>query len=193
MPAQPRILAFAASTRRESFNRRLLHLAVEGAQAAGADVTLLDLADHELPLYNADLEERLGLPEAARRLKAILKEHDGLLLASPEYNSSFTPLLKNTLDWASRSEPGEAPLAAYAGKVVTLMSASPGGLGGIRGLAQVRVLLAALGCIVLPEQVCVPAAHKAFGPDGRLTDPSLQARAQALGSDLCGVLRRLKA
>ena len=104
----PKILAFSGSIRRESWNRKLIRVAVDATRAAGGDVTLIDLADYPLPLYNGDLEERDGLPDNAQRLKALFKEHDALLIASPEYNSSMPPLLKNTLDWVSREWQGES-------------------------------------------------------------------------------------
>ena len=126
MPA--RILAFAGSARRDSLNKKLLQVAVAGARAAGAEVTVLDLRDLPLPLYDGDLEAAEGLPANARALKQQLRAHAGLLLACPEYNSSVTPLLKNAIDWASRAEPGEAPLACFEGKVAGLVSASPGAL-----------------------------------------------------------------
>ena len=96
----PKILALSGSIRRDSWNRKLIQAAVDAARAAGGDVTLIDLADYPLPLYNGDLEDRDGLPDNALRLKALFKQHDALLIASPEYNSSIPPLLKNTLDWA---------------------------------------------------------------------------------------------
>jgi chromate reductase len=132
-----KILAFAGSLRRESFNQRLLQVALEGARAAGAEVTLISLAEHELPLMNQNLEARDGLPENARKLKDLFLAHDGLLLACPEYNGSITPLLKNTLDWVSRPDGKEAGLKPYHGKVVGLVSASAGKLGGLRGLRHV--------------------------------------------------------
>ena len=130
--SKPRILAFAGSARTDSYNHRLLLVAAEGAQAAGADVTVLNLKTYPLPLFDEDLEREDGTPENATQLKQLFLDHDGLLIASPEYNSSITPLLKNVIDWVSRSAEGEAPLAAYRGKVAALMAASPGGLGGLR-------------------------------------------------------------
>ncbi len=121
-----KILAFAGSTRRESFNKKLVAFAAEQAKQQGADVTLIDLADFEMPLYNGDLEDEQGYPEAATRLFNLMKQHDGLLLSCPEYNSSITPLLKNTIDWVSRPREGEQPLAAFTGKVAGLLMHPPG-------------------------------------------------------------------
>ncbi len=191
MPQPVKILAFAGSLRAGSHNRRLVELAAAAARAAGAQTTLLDLRERPLPLYDADLEAREGLPAAARELKQIFKAHDGLLIASPEYNSGFTPALKNLLDWLSRREPDEAPLAAFAGKVAALCSASTGELGGLRGLALLRPVLAALQVTALPEQVAVPRAAEAFGADGKLADPRRQAAVEALAARLLAVTGRL--
>ena len=191
--AQPRILAFAGSARRESFNKRLVRIAAEAARQAGADVTLIDLADYPLPLYNGDLEAADGLPAEAVELKKLFLEHDGLLISAPEYNSSITPLLKNTIDWVSRPLPGEGPLAAYKGKVAALMSASPGGLGGLRGLVHVRAILGNIGVIVLPDQIAVREAHIAFSEDGRLKDEKRHASIEQLGRTLAATISKLNA
>jgi chromate reductase len=112
----PKILAFAGSTRSASYNKQLVRFAADAARAAGAEVTLLDLRDYPLPLFDGDLEDKEGLPENAKKLKAIFREHDALLISSPEYNSSITAVLKNTIDWVSRTETDdEPPLAAYHG------------------------------------------------------------------------------
>lgn len=181
----PAILAFAASTRMGSHNRKLLAIAIDGARQAGASVTHLDLVDFALPLYHQDLEAEQGLPDNARRLKELFIAHDALLIASPEYNSAFSPLLKNTLDWVSRAEAQDEPaLAAYRGKTAAIMAASPGGLGGLRGLVFLRMLLANLGVLVLPEQVAVPQAFKAFAEDGSLLDETRQGAVTGLGAKL---------
>lgn len=189
----PRILAFAGSARRESFNKKLIQIAAAGAEAAGASVTLIDLADFELPLFNQDLEAEKGLPEKAVALKKLFVEHDGLLMACPEYNSSITPLWKNTIDWVSRQAPGEGPLAAFKGKVATIMSASPGKLGGLRGLVHVRSILGNIGVIVLPDQIAVSEAHGAFTPDGRLQDAKLYESIEGLGRKLAEFLKIVRA
>lgn len=188
----PKILAFAGSTRKESFNKKLVKIAVDAARAAGAQVTYLDLRDIPMPLYDGDLETEQGIPENGKKFKAMLLAHEGFLISAPEYNSSISGVLKNAIDWASRPVPGEAPLACFAGKVVTLMSASPGALGGLRGLVTVRFLLSNIRVIVLPDQVAVPKAHEAFGPDEKLKDPKQQTSIESLGRDLVGVLAKLK-
>ncbi len=189
--SRPRILAFAGSTRKESFNVRLIHIAAEGARSAGADVTVLDLNDYPLPLFDQDLEQEQGMPENAAKVKQLFLDHDGLLIASPEYNSSITPLLKNTIDWVSRPAEGESPLAAYRGKVAALMAASPGGLGGLRGLVHVRSILSSIGVIVLPDQIAVSRAFEAFDDEGQLKDNKQQVRVQGLGESVARTVSKL--
>jgi NAD(P)H-dependent FMN reductase len=189
----PRILAFAGSTRRDSFNKRLVPIAAKGARDAGAEVTLIDLKDLPLPLFDQDHEAGQGMPDNGTKLRKLFIDHDGLLIASPEYNSSITGVLKNAIDWVSRPAPGEPPLVAFRGKVAVLMSASPGALGGLRGLVHVRTILGNLGVIVLPDQIAVAKASEAFQPDGSLIDPKQQAGIEALGKTLASFLMKLKA
>ncbi len=169
--AAPRILVFAGSTRRDSFNRKLAREAAEALQSFGANVTYAELRDYPMPLYNGDMEAEQGLPTAAKAFKQLVRAHDGLLIASPEYNGSFPALLKNTIDWISRPEPGEKPLAALSGKTAAIISASPGGGGGRRGLRHLRELLEMIGVNVIAEQVSVARAFEAFDVDGRLVRP----------------------
>jgi NAD(P)H-dependent FMN reductase len=189
----PRILAFAGSLRRESFNKKLVAIAAQGAGEAGAEVRLIDLKDFPLPLFDQDLEAEQGMPENGKKLKKLFIDRDGLLIASPEYNSSVPAVLKNAIDWVSRPAPGEPSLVAFRGKVATLMSASPGALGGLRGLAHVRSILGNIGVIVLPGQIAVAQAHEAFNPDGTLQDPKRQAGVEGLGRTLAEFLAKLKA
>jgi len=192
MAYTPKILAFAGSTRKDSFNKKLVKIAADAAKAAGVEVTFLDLKDFPMPFYDGDLETEQGIPESAKKFKSILIAHDGFLISAPEYNSSISGVLKNAIDWASRPLPGEAPLACFSGKVVTLMSASPGALGGLRGLVTVRSLLSNLNVIVLPTQVAVPKAHEAFDAEGKLKDAKQQASIETLGRDLAGFLAKIK-
>lgn len=187
----PRILAFAASTRTASFNRRILPIAVSGAEAAGVACTVVDLRDHPLPIYDADLERDQGQPEAAQRLRDLFASHEGLLIASPEYNGFVSPLLKNTLDWVSRSPEARPDLAPFQGKVAAIMAASPGPLGGIRGLALLRQLLSNLGVTTLAAQVAIREAHGRFDERGELRDEALRKWVESLGTALAGWLRRL--
>lgn len=188
---QPQIIAFSGSARRASFNQRLVHIAAQAAQRAGANVTILNLADYPLPIFDEDLEADQGAPENATRLKALFMAADGFLIASPEYNSSITPLLKNTIDWLSRKAAGEAPLAAFRGKACALMSASPGQLGGLRALSVVRSLLGNIGVLLLPDQMAISKANEAFAEDGTLKDAKQQATIEGLGIKLTQLLQHL--
>src|SRR5262244_2530126 len=188
----PRILAFAGSLRRDSFNKKLVPITAKGAREAGAEVTLIALKDFPLPLFDQDLEAEQGMPENGKKLKQLFIDHDGLLMACPEYNSSITAVLKNAIDWVSRPAPGEPSLVAFRGKIATLMSASPGALGGLRGLVHVRSILGNLGVIVLPDQIAVSRAHEAFNADGSLKDPKQQAGIEGLGRTLASFLMKLE-
>ncbi|MEH2048600.1 NADPH-dependent FMN reductase [Nostoc sp.] len=191
MASTPKILAFAGSTRIDSYNKKLVKIAAAGAKAAGAEVTYIDLRDLPLPLFDEDLEAEQGLPANARTFKDLLISHQGLLIASPEYNSSLTAVLKNAIDWASRPAPNEAPLAAFAGKVAAILSTSPGALGGLRGLVHLRSILGNIKVLVLPDQIAVPKAYEAFNPDGTLKDPKQQESIEKLGDNLTKILRKL--
>ena len=191
MSSTPKILAFAGSTREASFNKRLVKVAAEGASAAGAEVTLIDLRDFPLPLYDGDLEAESGLPDNAQKLKALFLDHQGLLISSPEYNGGMSAVLKNTIDWVSRSAPGEDGLAAYKNKVAGLMGTSPGRLGGLRGLTHVRQILTNVGVLVLPQQQAVGGAGQAFSDAGELVDSTLQAAVTGIGARLAKTIQSL--
>lgn len=191
----PRILAFGGSLRRDSHNHKLAAIAAAGASAAGAEVTHLCLRDFPLPVFDEDLESAHGLPESAKRLKEIFRAHHGLIIASPEYNSSVTAALKNAIDWVSRSESDdEPPLSALSGKTAILCSASPGALGGLRGLVHLRTILGNIGITMLPDQIAVSKAHEAFAADGQsLADAKMDARVRKLGTTLCHHLTKMLA
>jgi NAD(P)H-dependent FMN reductase len=185
----PRILAFGGSLRAASFNQSLAAIAAEGAREAGAEVTLIALRDFRMPIFDEDLEAAEGMPEAAKRLKALFLESDGLIISTPEYNSTIPAALKNAIDWVSRATaPDENPLSALRGKSAAIMAASPGGYGGARALAQFRPFLENIGISVLEDQVTIPKAHEAIGTDGRLSDPAQEAAVQALGAKLVAKL-----
>ena len=186
MTTAPRILAFSGSARRESLNKKLLLVAVEAVRKAGAEVTLLDLNDYALPLYHGDLEDAEGLPANAGKLVELIKQHAGLLIASPEYNSMFTPLLKNTLDWCTRADDNP-----FVGKVAAVVSASPGVFGGIRSQQLMRQLLLHLGCHVTPLYCTLAKAHEAFDEAGRLKDARSQKSVDALAGGLFQLVTKL--
>jgi chromate reductase len=186
---KPRILAFAGSTREGSHNKRLIKVAAEAARAAGAEVTLIDLRDYPMPPYDGDLEAQ-GLPASVVALKEMFKAHDGLLISAPEYNGGMSGMLKNVIDWVSRRGDDDRRLVAFSGKFGGLMSASPGRLGGVRGLGQLRHVLTTMGVLVVPQQRGIDAAHMAFGEDGRLKDPEQQAAIEAIAARLVDLVRR---
>jgi NAD(P)H-dependent FMN reductase len=187
-----RILAFAGSTREGSFNKKLLSIAVAAAEARGAEVTRVDLKDLALPLYDGDLEASEGLPRRAKEFKRMMIEHDALLVASPEYNSAVSGVLKNAIDWVSRPEPNESSLVAFNGKIAAIMSASPGALGGLRGLFALRQILTNINVLVLPDQIAIAKARDAFNEDGDLKDEKQQARVREIASKLVEFTQRLK-
>lgn len=188
----PRILVLAGSTRRGSFNRKLARLGAAAAREAGGRVTELDLREHPLPLYDGDLEAQGGLPEEAMKLKGIFLEHDALLIASPEYNSGISGVLKNAIDWVSRPVQGQPPLAAFRGKVAGLMSASTGVMGGLRGLAQLRSILSNINVLVIPEQLTVSKAAEAFAENGSLKDQAHGERLAKVAARVVEVAGRLR-
>ena len=186
-----RLLAFCGSARKESCNRRLLAAAVRSAHGAGAEITEFDLRADFLPLYDGDLEAQHGLPPAAGDLKKLFAGHDGFLIASPEYNGFFSPLLKNALDWVSR--PAEGFPAPYAGKTAGLLAASPGALGGIRCLPHLRLLLSNLGVTVSPAQMALGHADQAFAAGGDLIDAGQQRTLDKAVADLIRLTTAVKA
>ena len=193
MSPPPRILAFAGSLRSESYNKKLARLAAEAVRKAGGNVTLIDLRDFPLPIFDQDLEAASGMPENGKELKQLFIEHQGLLIASPEYNSSIPGVLKNAIDWVSRPAPGEPSLVAFTGKVAALFRASPGALGGLRSLVHLRAILGNIGALVLPEQLAISKANEAFQADGALKDVKQQASVERIAGRLVEVTRKLQA
>lgn len=180
-----KILAFSGSLRAGSYNQKLVKIAAAAAEEAGAEVTVISLAGFPMPLFDEDLEARDGKPPKARELKRLFKEHDALLIASPEYNSMISAALKNAIDWVSRSDSDdESPLSAIAGKTAAILSASPGGYGGARSLGFLRPFLENVKVTVIAEQFSLPTAHEAFAEDGSLLDPDMTAQVKAIGRKL---------
>jgi NAD(P)H-dependent FMN reductase len=191
--SKPRILAFAGSTRTDSFNKKLVKIAAAGAMENGADVTIIDLRDFAMPLYDGDLEQQEGLPPNAQKLKDLMLSYHGFLISSPEYNSSISGVLKNTIDWTSRSSKGDVPLACFKGKVAGIMSASPGGLGGLRGLVHVRAILENISVLVIPDQMAIAKAHEVFNADGTLKDKKQEDQVKNIGAAVAKLLIKLAA
>lgn len=193
MAYRPKILAFAGSLRKDSLNKKLIKIAVKGAQEAGADVTLIDLKDYPLPIYDQDIEDSQGLPENALKLKDLMLKNDGFLLSCPEYNSSMSAVFKNVIDWTSRQATiDEVYLCCFIDKAVALMSASPSNLGGLRSLVPIRAMFGNIFSYVIPQQKSIPSADKAFDGEGNLKDAKAQADVMNLGKSLTQFIIKIK-
>ncbi len=186
-----KLLAFDGSGRTDSLNGKLLDLVVAAAKSKGATVTRINLRDFHLPLYELDGEIANGLPAAAVELKKLFNEHHGLLIASPEHNGAPTALLKNVIDWVSRKHGDEKPLQGFKGKVVGLISGSPGKLGGLRGLYQLNTILFGLGTLVLPEVVAVGFSGEAFDDKGALKNDADKGAVETLATRVVSVTKAL--
>lgn len=178
--AEVKVLAFSGSTRVDSVNKKLALEASHILKELGADVTYIDLKDYPMPFYNADEEAKCGMPEMAQLFRQLLKKNQVIIIASPEYNHSFPAILKNALDWASRGEDGRRSRDAFLGKKFILMSASPSPKGGAKGLIHLRDVIEDVKGDVLPEEISIPNADKAFDEQGRLKDPSKRAELETL-------------
>ena len=166
-----KILFLAGSSRTASTNKTVAKKARDIASKHDVEATFIDLKDFDMPIYNGDIEEATGLPENAIKLKELFIAHDAIFIASPEYNSGYTPLLKNSLDWISRPhQENEAPLSAFANKTAALVSIAPGGYGGLRGLVQLRMLLGNIMVTVIPQQLAIPFSSKVLDEKGNFID-----------------------
>ena len=191
MTHKPKILAFSGSLREYSYNKRVLKTAINGAEKAGAHVTYLDLRDYPLPVYDEDDEEQNGFHENARKLQALLVQHDGLLIASPEHNGSVSAALKNVIDWTSRKGDTYERSKVFTGKFAAILTAAPGSSGGVRSLVHLRGILTSVGVNVLAAEVAVPyVASKFEGDGGEMIDERMKQRLDTLGASLVAILRR---
>jgi NAD(P)H-dependent FMN reductase len=191
MAKQPKILAFAGSLREKAYTKRIVKVAAAGARAAGADVTYIDLKDYPLPVYDTDLHDAQGFPPIADALQKLLLEHDGLLIASPEYNGSLPAGLKNVIDWTSRANGDLKTADCYKGKFAAIMTASPGSFGGIRCLKHLRDVLTILFVNTLPTEIAVSfVAGKFEGEGDEMTDDRMKSILQDLGASLTEMLRK---
>lgn len=181
-----KILVFSGSARKESLNKRLAKAATKILNEQGAEATFLELGDYPMPIYHGDVEADDGVPEQAKQVEEILQAHEGIVIASPEYNGTFSPLLKNSIDWITRIGRG-----AFRGKTAVLLSAAPGALGGLRGLVQTRAMLSSIGVIVLPEQLAVAKAREAFDESGELIEESYKERLTQIAQKLIDVTEKL--
>lgn len=191
MSYTPKILAFAGSLRSGSLNKKTVKVAIKGAIAAGAEVTYIDLKDYPLPVYDGDIEAESGLPENAVKLQEIMSAHDGFLISSPENNSSVPGAFKNMIDWTSRPRGDIKAGASYADKVAVIMSASPGGLGGLRGLFDLRKILYTMGVIILPQEFALARANQAFDEDDNPKEEFVKTTLEGLGKTLAEFLIKL--
>lgn len=191
-----KVLIFAGSTRQQSFNRKLARVTAEMARASGADVTHLELGDFDVPLYNADLEAQ-GTPADVMRLKQIFFEHPAWIVCTPEYNASYPALVKNTFDWISspvKSDPAWTEgFKSTRGKVVGVLSASPGALGGLRSQSHLVPLLLNLHCWVAPQNYALGRAAEAFDAEGRLVNEAARKPIQAVIDQVLFAAQRLNA
>lgn len=193
MDRQPKILVFAGSLRKDSFNKKLAKIAAKAVEQNGGKVTYIDLKDYPLPIYDQDIEDSTGLPQNALKLKKLFEEHDGFLISCPEYNSSMPAVFKNTIDWVSRkAKPEEVYLCGFIDKVIALISASPGQLGGLRSLVHVRSMFSNIFSIVLPQQKCIPQADKAFDDAGNLKDGKTQEDIVNISKKLVEFIKKFK-
>ncbi len=192
MPKPVRVAVISGSLRRDSYNTRLARAVAAAMRADGAEIDEISLLDLDLPVLNEDREREQGHPPAVLDLKRRMIGADALLFASPEYNGSLTGALKNAIDWASRPREGEAPLACFKGKVTGLLSASPGKLGGLRGLRHLRLILNQVGALVLPTEFALASSHEAFDESGAIRDPATASAANAVGAAVLATARALK-
>jgi NAD(P)H-dependent FMN reductase len=193
MTQQPKILAFAGSLREHSYSKRVVQTARKGAENAGADVTYIDLRDYPMPIYNVDDHEKNGFDPNASKLQKLLNEHDGLLIASPEYNSSLPAALKNMIDWTSRQNDEFKMGAVFRGKVAGIMTASPGAFGGIRCLGHLRDVLTILLVQTLPSEIAVGKVHEMFDGDGEeMKDEKMKKILENLGASLVDTLKKTR-
>ncbi len=178
------------SLRKDSYNKKLALFATSGLD--GVEVDHIDLAQLDLPMFSEDLEAQ-GIPANVNDLKDRMIKCDVVIVASPEYNGSFSGALKNAIDWASRPREGDAPLACFGGKVAGLLAASPGAIGGLRGMRHVRQVLTQLQMIVVPKEFALGKAHEAFDESGTIKDENAAGMARGVVEQAINVARALKA
>ncbi len=191
MAKKPKILAFAGSLREHSYSKRVVKTAVKGAKAAGAEVTYIDLREFPMPIYNADDHEKDGFDANAAKLQKLLSEHDGLLIASPEYNGSVPGGLKNMIDWTSRKSDEYGMIEVFKGKTAAIITESPGAFGGLRCMAHLRGVLTIMLVNVLPSEIAVSKVNTMFdGDDEEMTDEKMKKILEDLGVSLVDILKK---
>lgn len=180
LSAETKVLAFSGSTRKDSYNNKLINDAAEIARQMGATVTIINLKDYPMPFYDGDIEEKEGMPINAKRFRDLMIGSDAIIIASPEYNHSIPAVLKNALDWASRSESGGASKEAFKGKKFAIMSTSPGRKGGMRGLMHLSEIIQDCGGTVVSKQVSIPNSIQYFSEKRKAENPSLKEEIEQL-------------
>jgi chromate reductase, NAD(P)H dehydrogenase (quinone) len=192
MAKRIKILAIAGSLREHALSKRIVKTAIKGAERAGAEVTYVDLRDYPMPIYNLDEHETKGFDEHALRLQGLFTQHDGFLIASPEYNGSLPAALKNAIDWVSRPSDQYPRSAVFAGKFAAVMASSPGSLGGVRSLAHLRGVLTSVSVNVLPQEIAVSFAEERFvGNEEEMIDETMRTRLEELGELLVTMLKKI--
>ena len=193
MSKHPKILAFAGSLREQSYNKRVVKTAVEGAEKAGGEVTYIDLKDYPMPIYNEDDHQENGFDPNALEFQKLLGEADGFLIASPEYNGSIPGGLKNAIDWASRKSDNYGMIEVFKGKFAAIVTASPGAFGGIRCLGHLRGVLTIMLVNVLPSEIAVSKVNTMFDGDGEeMTDEKMKSILHTVGESLVDMIRKTK-
>ena len=193
MAKKIKILAFAGSLREHSYSKRVVKTAVKGAEAAGAEVTYIDLRDFPMPLYNADDHALNGFDANASKLQKLLGDHDGFLICSPEYNGSLSGVLKNAIDWASRKSDDYGMVEVFKGKAAAIMTASPGVFGGLRCLGHLRGVLTIMLVNVLPSEIAVGKVNTMFDGDSEeMTDENMKKILEDLGASLVDILEKTR-
>lgn len=186
----PKIIAIAGSYRENSYNKRVLAVAATGAREAGADVTVIDLRDFPMPVYDADMQEGGAFDEHALRLQDAFNEHDGFLISSPEYNGGIPGGFKNAIDWASRANDKYKMYETIKGKTAALMTAAPGQFGGLRCLNHLRGVFSLMGVHVLPAEIAVPLVGQKFDGDGaEMTDEKMKSILSGHGANLVKAIK----
>lgn len=180
LKAEINVLAFAGSTRKDSVNKKLVKEAAVIAKDLGANVTLIDLKDFDMPFFDGDLETNQGMPAKAKELQDLFLRSQVIILSAPEYNGSLSGVLKNAIDWITRKLGGGSSREAFVGKKFVLLSASPGTMGGARGLGHLRTIIQNIGGNVVQGQVTVPDAYNAFDNEGHLKNEKVKEELRQL-------------
>lgn len=186
-----KVLAFTGSYRKNSYNGRVLNIAVNGVREVGGDVTVLDLNDYPMPAYNHDDVEKKGFDDAAIRFQDVLNGHNAFLIASPEYNGSLPGGFKNAIDWASRAnDKYKMSYEVFKGKTAAIMTAAPGQFGGLRCLGDLRGVLTIMGVNVLPNEIAVTFVGQKFDGDGiEMNDEKTKKLLENLGASLVAAVK----